>query len=124
MFTDADIASMRTTLQHAANHLDEVRQDLTDPYHAGEQAPAAVLQQLVPTLNAIERYGQELRTALITMAQGGLTDDEDGDWYAGDAGPFDTLGEALAFKAADELDEFVTQDHDRDDDRTEADHAR
>lgn len=113
MFTDPDLASMRTTLQHAANHLDEVRQDITDPYHAGEKAPAAVLQQLCPTLNAIERYAQELRTALITMAAGGLTDDGQGDWYLGDAGPYGTLYEALQAKTDDELDEFVIWEADR-----------
>jgi hypothetical protein len=116
MFTDADLASMRTTLVHAANHLDEVRQDVTDPYHDGEQAPAEVLQQLVPTLNAIMTYSAELRTALITMTAGGLTEDGNGAWYAGDAGPFDTLYEALRAKADGELDEFVIQDHDRDGD--------
>jgi hypothetical protein len=115
VWTDADIASMRAALRHAADHLSEVREEAADPYHAGESAPVGVSLQLCPLLNAIESYAQEIRHALVTMATGGLLDDGQGHWYLGDAGPYDTLEEALTARG-DDLSELAIQDHEHDED--------
>lgn len=113
MWTDTDIAAMRRTLKHAADHLDEVMDEVTGPYHAGEAAPASFTElsaasDLCPLLNCIENHTQTLRHALIVMATGGLTDNGQGNWWIGDGdGPYDTLAAALA--ARTEAESFVTQ---------------
>lgn len=112
MLTDTDIAAMRTTLRHAANHLDEVREDLNEPYHAGDMAPADANTSLVPLLTAIEEYALMIRHAVITMITGGLSDVGGGDWYLGSDGPYDTLAEAQEARrddADDPDDRFISQ---------------
>ena len=108
MLDTDQIIMLRTTLRHAADHLDEVREAIRDEYHDGSAAPADVNQQLCPLLNTIEEYAQELRQALVTMVTGGLSDDGSGDWFVGDQGPYDTLAEALRFRDDDDT-RFVTQ---------------
>jgi hypothetical protein len=95
MWDPEDIAAMRVTLRHAADHLSEVRDDVDGPYHEKGAAPADVITTLCPLLNAIETYVHEVRHALTVMAAGGLADDGQGDWWVGTDGPYDTLEEAL-----------------------------
>lgn len=108
MIDTAEIIALRTTLRHAADHLDEVREAIREEYHDGAAAPADVNMELCPLLNTIEGYAQELRQALVTMVTGGLSDGGGGDWFVGDDGPYDTLAEALRFRDDDDTG-FVTQ---------------
>lgn len=108
-WTGTDIAAMRAALRHAADHLDEVRDDIAGPYHAGDQAPAEVISQLIPTLNTLAEYVREVRAALIVMAGGGLRDDGKGDWMVGAAGPYNEMADALAARTINEINEFVIQ---------------
>jgi hypothetical protein len=108
MLDTDEIIGLRHTLRHAATHLDEVLEAITEDYHNGNKAPADVTSQLLPYLNSIENYVTTLRHALTVMATGGLADNGEGNWWIGDGdGPYDTLAAALANREDDEG--FVTQ---------------
>jgi hypothetical protein len=109
MLDTDEIIGLRHTLRHAATHLDEVLEAITEDYHNGNKAPADVTSQLLPYLNSIENYATTLRHALTVMATGGLADNGEGNWWIGDGdGPYDTLAAALAAREDDEP-AFVTQ---------------
>jgi hypothetical protein len=109
MLDTDEIIGLRHTLRHAATHLDEVLEAITEDYHNGNKAHPDVTSQLLPYLNSIENYATTLRHALTVMAAGGLADNGEGNWWIGDGdGPYDTLAAALAAREDDEP-AFVTQ---------------
>lgn len=108
-----DIKAVRDEFEHAATHLSEALDAIDPPYHDGETAPETVRSDLLPLLNAIDSYATTARQALLVMTTGGLAENENGDWYVGDHGPFLTLGGAREFRAEDR-DDFILQIHEED----------
>ena len=112
-----DIAAVRDELKHAADHLTQALDSIDKPYHDGEEAPAQVIHDLLPWLNSIGTYAQTAVQALLVMATGGLTENDGENWMIGDHGPFDTLAEALDWRADnDDVSEFILQTHEPEDD--------
>lgn len=86
-------------IEHAANHLTEVHEEILSAYHDGQEI-AADEWQVMATLNGVASYVDQMRTALTVMGNGGLRETGNGRWFATDGatdtGSYDTLAEALA----------------------------